>query len=191
MRNKTMIRKFWVALAVLCMSQVARAQVSENRYINFTDIKGMIQSAAAHAADGTDVGSGSGNNNISAIYDNKTYWWESSKNGDVYIDLSFVVELEFSEIMFSERGYNFEQVSAIEVQIPDGRGGWATAERFSSLAHQNDSLTLAFSKGSVSTSALRIYLHTDSNDKPIAIDEIEFVAKPSLIPTIRHKASKW
>lgn len=118
MRNKTMIRKFWVALAVLCMSQVARAQVSEDRYINFTDIKGMIQSAAAHAADGTDVGSGSGNNNISAIYDNKKYWWESSKNGDVYIDLSFVVELEFSEIMFSERGYSFEQVSAIEVQNP-------------------------------------------------------------------------
>lgn len=71
MRNKTMIRKFWVALAVLCMSQVARAQVSEDRYINFTDIKDMIQSAAAHAADGTDVGSGSGYNNISAIYDNK------------------------------------------------------------------------------------------------------------------------
>ena len=45
MRNKTMIRKFWVALAVLCMSQVARAQVSEDRYINFTDIKDMIQSA--------------------------------------------------------------------------------------------------------------------------------------------------
>lgn len=187
MRNKTMIRKFWVALAVLCMSQVARAQVSEDRYINFTDIKGMIQSAAAHAADGTDVGSGSGNNSISAIYDNKTYWWESSKNGDVYIDLSFVVELEFSEIMFSESGYSFEQVSAIEVQIPDGRGGWATAKKFSSLAHRDDRLTLAFSKGSVSTSALRIYLHTDSNDKPIAIDEIEFVVSP----TIRHKASKW
>lgn len=86
MRNKTMIRKFWVALAVLCMSQVARAQVSEDRYINFTDTKRLIQSAAAHAADGTDVGSGSGNNSISAIYDNKTYWWVSSKNGDVYID---------------------------------------------------------------------------------------------------------
>lgn len=191
MRNKTMIRKFWVALAVLCMSQVARAQVSEDRYINFTDTKRLIQSAAAHAADGTDVGSGSGNNSISAIYDNNKYWWVSSKNGDVYIDLSFVVELEFREIMFEEGGDRFEQVSAIEVQIPDGRGGWATAERFSSLAHRDDRLTLAFSKGSVSTSALRIFLHTDSNDKPIAIDEIEFVAKPSLIPTIRHKASKW
>ena len=50
MRNKTMIRKFWVALAVLCMSQVARAQVSEDRYINFTDIKDMIQSAALTSA---------------------------------------------------------------------------------------------------------------------------------------------
>lgn len=196
MKKINVIYKSLLWLCLLCLTDIAGAQVTGNQYKQFDTNSGIneaIDDITAKYEDGTDA-SGIYNSNVLDIknaFDGKSgNWWSSSKNAKVNIDIKFTEAKELVGFNIYRSNANTERESGIEVYTKSAEDGeWELKATFGNYDLRSYN---AFFPASVNTQYLRLQLIYTGSTK-VSVDEITLYGSidDNAYGEILHKWAKW
>lgn len=197
MKKINVISKSLLLLCLLCLADIAGAQVTGNQYKLFDTKSGLnrsIQKITAEYEDGTKA-SGTYNNKpleiMNAFDGNSGNFWSSSKAKNVNIDIKFTEAKDFVGFNIYRSGTNADLESGIEVYTSENGTTWsenpiATFEKYEVRSFN------AFLPNAVKTQYLRLKLIYTGTVK-VSVDEITLYGSMDNndYGEIQHKRAKW
>ena len=198
MKKINVISKSLLLLCLLCLADIAGAQVTGNQYKLFDTKSGLndfIEDITAKYEDGTDA-SGIYNNkqlDIKNAFDGKSgNWWSSSEPKDVNIDIKFTEVKDFVGFNIYRSGTNADLESGIEVYTKSAEDGeWTHVTTFENYKVRNFNAFLP-TPTPVNTQYLRLQLIYTGTAK-VSVDEITLYGSMdnNNYGEIKHKRAKW